>query len=89
MGGGALARLDRVGEGRVGDEVAEVRAVVAGDKAFDDVGLDSAPGGVGLVGEASEEGLDDAVLEVDAGVLGDYLVAEVGGPYGWRDWRSG
>src|SRR5258708_6830586 len=69
-------RTSGVGEGRVGDQVAEVGALVAFDETLADVGFDGAPGGGGLVGEAAEEGLDDTLFEVDAGVFGDDLIAE-------------
>ena len=68
-----------VGKRRVGNEVAEVWTLVAGDVALADICFDGAEGGTRFVFEAAEECLHDAFLEVMARVLFDDLLTEFGG----------
>jgi hypothetical protein len=65
-------------KGGVGDEVAEVGTLVAGDVALADICFDGAEGGTGFVFEAAEECLYDAFLEVVARILFDDLLPEFG-----------
>ena len=62
-------------EGRCGNQVDGVGALIPGDETFTDAGIHGAEGGVGLVRKAAEVGLEEAFLEVFARVPGHNFIA--------------
>src|SRR3981081_3047147 len=72
------SRQMRILERRVLDLNIEVTATIVAPQVRADILVASPPRGVGLVRKAAEKGLSYTLLEVRAGIRGDYLLAQGG-----------